>query len=106
MTTLEATVQHRKRALRMFRARFGGDLITPGDDAYDKARRVWNGVIDRYPLAIARCSEVRDVAAAIAFSREQELPLAVRGGGNHAAGFGVCDGGLVVDLSRLRTVDV
>jgi FAD/FMN-containing dehydrogenase len=94
------------RALSSFRAQLGGDVVTPGDEAYDEARRVWNGVIDRYPLVIARCADARDVATTIAFARDQELPLAVRGGGHHAAGFGVCDGGVVVDLSRMRTVEV
>jgi FAD/FMN-containing dehydrogenase len=107
MTTLETTGRvHRKHALSRFRKQFGGDVITLGDPRYDEARRVWNGLIDRYPLVIARCADARDAAAAIAFSREQGLPLAVRGGGHHAAGFGTCDGGVVVDLARMRTVEV
>lgn len=98
--------QLQQRALNSFRRCLGGKLVTPGEGDYDAARRVWNGLIDRYPAVIARCADARDVTASIAFAREQGLPLAVRGGGHHAAGFGVCDGGMVVDLSRMRTVEV
>ncbi|HLZ31452.1 MAG TPA: FAD-binding oxidoreductase [Chloroflexota bacterium] len=94
------------RALRSLRARFAGEIITPEDDAYGDARRVWNGMIDRYPAVIARCTNARDVALAIGFAREHVAPLAVRGGGHNAAGFGVCDGGVVIDLSPIRSVHV
>jgi FAD/FMN-containing dehydrogenase len=83
-----------------------GPLIRPGDEEYDTARRVWNGMIDRHPAAIARCEGTSDVAAAVRFAAEHKTPLAVRGGGHNVAGFGTCDGGLVIDLSAMRRVEV
>ena len=70
-----------------------------GDDAYDAARRVWNGVIDRRPAPVIRCTGTADVIAAIAFAREQGLPVSVRGGGHNVAGTAVAEGGVVIDLS-------
>lgn len=92
--------------LREFGTRFRGDLLRPGSDAYDVARKVWNGMIDRRPACIARCKSVDDVQAAIRFARENDLPFAVRGGGHNAAGLGVCDDGLVIDLGGMRDVVV
>ena len=83
-----------------------GELVTPGDDAYDAARAVYNGMIDKRPAAVARCRDAADVTAAIAFARTHGLELAVRGGGHHAAGFGTWDDALVVDLSPMRSVTV
>ena len=89
-----------------FRARFTGPLVRPGDDEYDAARRVWNGSIDRYPGLIARCLSSADVTTALAFAREAGVTIAVRGGGHNVAGFGTCDGGVVIDLSGMRRVRV
>ncbi|MFD1642377.1 FAD-binding oxidoreductase [Halohasta litorea] len=88
------------------RTGFRGDLILPDDEDYDDARAVWNGMIDKYPAVIARCAGVSDVMAAVDFGREQELPVAVRGGGHHIAGNAVCDDGIVVDCSQMRSVVV
>jgi FAD/FMN-containing dehydrogenase len=96
----------RPAALRAFRERFKGELVTPEDPDYGNARRVWNGMIDRYPALVARCTDAGDVACAIAFAREQALPIAVRGGGHSLPGLGTCDGGLVVDLARMRRVHI
>jgi FAD/FMN-containing dehydrogenase len=81
-----------------------GVVIGPDHPAYDDARRVWNGMIDRRPAAIAHCADPEDVATAVRFACEYELPLAVRGGGHNVAGTAVCDDGIVVDLARMRDV--
>jgi FAD/FMN-containing dehydrogenase len=83
-----------------------GEVIQPGDPTYDAARKVYNGMIDRSPDLVVQCVDAADVIAAVRFGREHELPLAVRGGGHNVAGSAVCDGGLVVDLSRMRSVRV
>lgn len=88
------------------RAKLRGELLTARDGGYEEARRVYNGMIDRHPAAIARCSDVADVIAAVGFARDHGLPLAVRGGGHNGPGLGVCDDGLVVDLSRMRGIRV
>jgi len=82
------------------------ELIAPDDAGYDEARRVWNGMIDRHPALIVPCRGVADVVASVRFARTQQLPLSVRGGGHNVAGFGTCDGGLVIDLSPMRGVRV
>jgi FAD/FMN-containing dehydrogenase len=92
--------------LREFAVGFKGNLLTPDSAAYESARKVWNGMIDRRPAAIARCSTVADVQSAIRFARESSIPLAIRGGGHNAAGLAMCDGGLVIDLSGMRDVVV
>ncbi|HZD05403.1 MAG TPA: FAD-binding oxidoreductase, partial [Longimicrobiales bacterium] len=84
--------------------KLGGSLVTPDDEDYDTARRVWNGMIDRRPALVARCRGVADVVEAVRFARENPLPLAVRGGGHNVAGFATCDDGLVIDLSGMRAV--
>ena len=85
---------------------FRGQLITPGDDAYDAARRVWNGAIDRYPALIARASGTSDVITAVRFARERELPVSIRGGGHSAAGHAVADGALMIDLSAMKATRI
>ena len=88
------------------RETFGGEVILPGDDAYDDARRVWNAKFDRRPAILVRPTSVADVAAAIRFGRERQLAIAVRGGAHSNAGHSTTDDGLVIDLSRLRGVTV
>lgn len=88
------------------RSRFRGALITPDDDSYEAAAAVWNGSIRRRPALVARCTGTADVVAALEFGRRHDLLTAVRGGGHNIAGNATCDDGLVIDLSRLRTVRV
>ncbi|SDD46347.1 FAD/FMN-containing dehydrogenase [Cupriavidus sp. YR651] len=88
------------------KAHFRGQLIQPGDAAYDQARAVYNGMIDKRPALIARCTDVADVIAAVNAARDSGMLLAVRGGAHNGAGLGTCDGGLVVDLSPMKGVFV
>jgi FAD/FMN-containing dehydrogenase len=83
-----------------------GEVIRPRDSAYDEARKVWNGAIDRRPAAIVRCVEVSDVVAAVRFARERDLLVSVRGGGHGVGGHAVCDAGLVIDLSPMKAIVV
>jgi FAD binding domain/Berberine and berberine like len=86
--------------------RFTGTLIGPEDDGYDAARRVYNAMVDRRPALIARCESIADVAAALAHARAHEMEVAVRAGGHSSPGFATSDGGLVIDLSPLKAVQV
>ena len=83
-----------------------GELIEPGRPGYEAARKVHNGMIDRRPAAIARCASVADVAACVNFARDNGVLLAIRAGGHSAPGLGVCDGGLVADLSPMKEIRV
>jgi FAD/FMN-containing dehydrogenase len=89
---------------------FGGDLrgelIQPGDDGYDEARKVYNAMIDKRPRMIARCADVADVITSVNFACENEVLLAIRGGGHNGGGLGIVDDGLVIDLSGLSGVRV
>jgi FAD/FMN-containing dehydrogenase len=83
-----------------------GEVILPGDTAYDAARRIWNAMIDRRPAVIVRCAGPADVPPVIAYAREHDLDVSVRGGGHNIAGSSMCDGGVVIDLSRMADVAV
>lgn len=89
-----------------FRASLRGELLMPGDRDYDVARTLWNADIDRHPALIARCAGAADVSRAVSFARAHELTLAVRGGGHSFSGQSVCEGGLMIDLSRMRSIRV
>ena len=93
-------------AIEELKSSIRGELIQHGDENYDEARKVFNAMIDRHPILIARCVDVADIIAAVNFARENELPLAIRGGGHNVAGLGTCDDGIVVDLLRMRSVRV
>ena len=93
-------------ALASFERQFRGDVITPKHPAYEDARKVWNGMIDRRPLLIARPGDPADAATVVRLAREFRLELAIRGSGHNVAGSAVCEGGIVCDLSRLQSVEV
>lgn len=85
---------------------FRGQVIIASDGEYEAARKVWNGMIDRYPAAIVRPLDANDVSIAVKFVREYQLPLSVRGGGHNVAGHGTNDGGIVIDLSSMKKIEV
>ena len=95
-----------KQTIDQLRSAFRGEIIQPADAAYDSARKVYNGMIDKRPKLIVRCLDVADVMAAVQFGRENEMLTAVRGGGHNAGGLGICDDGLVIDLSRMKGIRV
>jgi len=86
--------------IEAFRTSLRGELLGPGDEGYDAARMVHNGMIDKHPALIARCAGAADVMRAVAFAREQQLEVAVRGGGHNVTGNAVSDGGLMIDSRR------
>jgi len=81
-------------------------ILQPGDDGYDKARTIWNAMIDRKPALIVRCSGVSDIRTAVEFARENGVLTAVKGGGHNIAGNAVCDAGMVIDLSLMKSVRI
>jgi hypothetical protein len=89
-----------------FKAEMRGELITPADDQFESSRKIWNGMIDKKPVLIARCAGVEDVINAVKFSKEHNLLFSIRGGGHNVAGTAIAEGGLVIDLSAMRTVTV
>src|SRR5690348_11291675 len=96
----EATVQELREAVRR-------DVVTPGDNGYEEACRIWNGAHDgRRPALIVRCTGAADVIAAVGFARSNDLTIAVRGGGHSVAGFSTVDDGIVIDLSPMNEVHV
>jgi FAD/FMN-containing dehydrogenase len=106
MTERVMTAALGEATLAEFGASLHGELILPGDERYDAARAVWNGMIDRRPALIVRCQGVSDVIAATQFARGHNLPVAVRGGSHNVAGNATCDGGVVIDLSLMRSIRV
>jgi FAD/FMN-containing dehydrogenase len=103
MSTLTSAAEAARRELG---TEFAGELIGPEDAGYEEARKVYNAMIDRRPALVARAAGPDDVAKLVAFARQRELLLAVRGGGHNGAGLGTCDDGVVIDLSLLREVQV
>ncbi len=88
------------------KSRLRGELLQATDAGYDEARKVYNGMIDKRPRYIVRCADVADVIYCVNFAREQNLLLAVRGGGHNGPGLGTCDDGLVIDLSRMKGIRI
>jgi FAD/FMN-containing dehydrogenase len=106
MTTTKQDTQLDEAAVAELKAHVRGALLRPGDAGYDAARSIWNGMIDKRPALIACCTGPADVIACVNFARAHRLALAVRGGGHNVAGNALCDGGLVIDLSLMRGVQV
>jgi hypothetical protein len=102
VTTLSTLTNDARRELKDFEGR----LIGPEDAAYDEARKVYNAMIDKRPGLIAQVASAEDVARVVSYAREHDLLLAVRGGGHNGAGLGTCDGGVVIDLAGLKSIDV
>jgi len=108
VTSVSRVASHAISSLdaQLLDAQLTGEAITPRHPDYDRARGVWNGMIDRRPALIARCADPADVVACVNFARLRELPLAVRGGGHGVAGHAICDAGLVIDLSPMKRIEV
>lgn len=92
--------------MKKFKESIRGVLITPEDASYEEERSVYNGMIDRYPALIVKCRDVADVIAAVNFGRDEKVLVAIRGGGHNAGGLGVCDGGIVIDLSLMKGIRI
>src|SRR5215213_1245315 len=95
-----------KAAVEELRDNFEGAILLPADAGYDEARRIWNLMIDKRPALIARCTKTSDVVAAVNFARTNNLIVSVRGGGHSVAGYAVCDGGVMIDLSLMKQIEV
>jgi hypothetical protein len=104
---LDRTATTLKRSdIEDLRAGLRGPLLLPGEHGYEGARRVWNAAIDRRPALIARCAGAADIARALQFGAAHSLLVAVRGGGHSSSGQSVCEGGLMIDLSLMKSVRV
>jgi FAD/FMN-containing dehydrogenase len=95
-----------ERAVQALERQFAGEVIRPGDAAYDLARQVWNATVDRHPALIVRPRNAHDVILALHVARANDLPLAVRGGGHSVAGYGTVDRGLIIDLSHMKSLEI
>src|SRR3954464_11241698 len=103
---MDSTVPATALDFATLRGSLQGEVLVAGDPGYDPARAVWNAMIDRRPDAIVRCRGVADVIDAVRFAGEHGLPVAIHGGGHNVAGHAVCDGGLMLDLSLMKSVRV
>ncbi|WP_243751326.1 FAD-dependent oxidoreductase [Paraburkholderia sp. BL10I2N1] len=93
-------------SVERFRQRVRGEVVLPVDAGYECARKVWNGAIDRRPAIIVYCADANDVIEAVNFARSGNYIVAVRSGGHNVAGLSVCDQGIVIDLSRMKRIEV
>lgn len=92
--------------LENFASRLKGEVVMPTDAKYDETRKIFNAMIDKHPGIFAICTDVADVMAAVNFARENDFTVAIRGGGHSGGGLGLCDDGLVIDLSGIKFVRV
>jgi len=102
----ENTMSAEQPGVNALRGALHGQIVLRGDPGYDTARKVWNGAIDSHPAMIVYCADAEDVAAAVRYARSTTLALAVRSGGHNLAGLSTCDDGIVIDLSRMKRIDV
>lgn len=93
-------------AMQALRARLQGEMLKPGDAGYDEARRIYNAMIDRRPAVIVRCGATDDVVAAVEFAREHDLAVSIKGAGHNVAGNAVCEGGVMIDCSRMKGIEI
>src|SRR5437868_5230986 len=98
--------QLQKANIDEFTAHFRDEVLLPDNAVYDEVRQIWNAMIDRRPALIARCTSPEDVVQAVEFARKHTLLVSIRGGGHNIAGNAVCDGGLMIDLSLMKRVQV
>ena len=103
--TLESKTVDESR-ITAFRSGLRGRLLRSGEEGFDLSRKVWNAMIDKHPGLIAKCAGTADVISAVNFARENNLLVAVRGGGHNVVGKAVCDGGLVIDFSEMNSARV
>lgn len=106
ITPMGAETSVPQETIQNFKATLRGTLIQRGYAGYDEARKIWNGMIDKHPALIVRCAGTADVIAAVNFARTHHLLLAVRGGGHNVNGNAICDGGLVIDLSPMKGIQI
>src|SRR5690348_12577453 len=95
-----------KADFQEFATRIRGEVLTPDDQSYDVTRQIWNAMIDKHPAVIVRCAAVADVLNALAFARAHHLEVAVRGGGHNVAGNATCEGGILIDLSQMKSLRI
>ena len=105
-TTTGAHTMLEEAAVEGFKSNLRGEVLCPGDEGYDEARKVWNGMVDKNPSIIARCAGVADVINSVNFARTNNLLVSVRGGGHNIPGNSVCNGGIVIDTSQMKSVRV
>ena len=105
-TTQGADTVLKGTAIEAFKTSLRGELLRPTDSGYETARTIWNALIDHRPALIARCTGAADVLAVVRFAREHDLLVSIRGGGHNIAGKAVCDGGLMIDLARMKSIRV
>ena len=92
--------------INSFKNNLHGLLILPDDEAYNTTRKVYNGMIDKYPAMIAQCADAADIITCVIFARENNILVSIRGGGHNAGGLAVCNDGLVIDLSKMKGIHV
>ena len=101
-----ATSKLQAADIAQLRNNIRGNVFIPEDACYEQARRVWNGMIDKKPAAVIYCITPNDVVSAVNFARSRNFAVAVRGGGHNVAGVSVCDAGLVIDVSRMKRIEI